>query len=225
MTLEFLATTTGAATFEVIRDKDSVKSKLEALVIAYNDANAMLGVVSDPKSTVEGYGASLVGNPTVISIKNQIRELVFTDSNSPSGGLTNLRDLGISIDRYGTMSLDKTKLGTVLVNNFEDAVTLLTNNQDNLTTFSPTNAGAAGEAVKKLTAMLTNTGVLTTQSANLTKRITEYKLELTKLEVRMTQLMDRYNKQFGVMENIVGQSKSMRTSLTNTFDGMMAAYK
>jgi flagellar capping protein FliD len=123
------------------------------------------------------------------------------------------------------MSLDKTKLGTVLVNNFEDAVTLLTNNQDNLTTFSPTNAGAAGEAVKKLTAMLTNTGVLTTQSANLTKRITEYKLELTKLEVRMTQLMDRYNKQFGVMENIVGQSKSMRTSLTNTFDGMMAAYK
>jgi flagellar hook-associated protein 2 len=225
MTLEFLATTTGAATFEVMRDKDSVKSKLEALVLAYNDANAMLGVVSDPKSTVEGYGASLVGNPTVNSIKNQIRELVFTDSNSPSGGLTNLRDLGISIDRYGTMSLDKTKLDTVLVNNFEDAVTLLTNNQDNLSTFSPTNAGAAGEAVKKLTAMLTNTGVLTTQSANLTKRITDYKAELDKLELRMTQLMNRYNKQFGVMENIVGQSKSMRTSLTNTFEGMMAAYK
>jgi flagellar hook-associated protein 2 len=222
MTLEFLATTNGAATFEVMRDKDSVKSKLETLVLAYNDANAMLGVVSDPKSTVEGYGASLVGNPTVNSIRSQ---LVFTDSNSPSGGLTNVRDLGISIDRYGTMSLDKTKLDTVLVNNFEDAVTLLTNNQDNLSTFSPTNAGAAGEAVKKLTAMLTNKGVLTTQSANLTKRITDYKAELDKLEFRMTQLMNRYNKQFGVMENIVGQSKSMRTSLTNTFEGMMAAYK
>lgn len=225
MTLEFLATTTGTATFEVVRDKDAVKTKLEALVAAYNDANAMLGVVSDPKSSVEGYGASLVGNPTVTSIRNQIRELVFTDSNSPSGGLTNLRDLGISIDRFGAMSLDKTKLDNVLVNNFEDAVTLLTNNQDNLSTFSPTKAGAAGEAVKKLAAMLTNTGVLTTQSANLTKRISDYKLELDKLEIRMTQLMNRYNKQFGVMENIVGQSKSMRTSLTNTFEGMMAAYK
>jgi flagellar hook-associated protein 2 len=225
MTLEFLATTTGTATFEVVRDKDAVKTKLEALVGAYNDANAMLGVVSDPKSSVEGYGASLVGNPTVTTIRNQIRELIFTDSNSPSGGLTNLRDLGISIDRYGTMSLDKTKLDNVLVNNFEDAVTLLTNNQDNLSTFSPTKAGAAGEAVKKLAAMLTNTGVLTTQSENLSKRITDYKLELDKLEFRMTQLMNRYNKQFGVMESIVGQSKSMRTSLTNTFEGMMAAYK
>jgi flagellar hook-associated protein 2 len=75
MTLEFLATTNGAATFEVMRDKDSVKSKLETLVLAYNDANAMLGVVSDPKSTVEGYGASLVGNPTVNSIRSQIRTL------------------------------------------------------------------------------------------------------------------------------------------------------
>ena len=225
MTLEFLATTTGTATFELVRDKDSVKTKLEALVSAYNDVNTMLGVVSDPKSTVEGYGASLVGNPTVNTIRSQIRELVFTDSNSPSGGLSNLRDLGISIDRYGTMSLDKSKLDNVLVSNFEDAVTLLTNNQDNLSVFSPTKAGAAGEAVKKLAAMLTNSGVLTTQSTNLNKRITEYKAELDKLEARMTQLMNRYTKQFGVMENIVGQSKSMRTSLTNTFDGMMAAYK
>ena len=40
----------------------------------------------------------------------------------------------------------------------------------------------------------------------------------------MTQLMERYNAQFGAMENIVGQSKSLRTSLTSTFEGMMAAY-
>jgi flagellar capping protein FliD len=72
--------------------------------------------------------------------------------------------------------------------------------------------------------MLTSTGTIATQSANLTKRITEYKDELTKLETRMTQLMERYNAQFGAMENIVGQSKSLRTSLTSTFEGMMAAY-
>jgi flagellar capping protein FliD len=38
-------------------------------------------------------------------------------------------------------------------------------------------------------------------------------------------LLDRYNKQFAAMEALVGQSKSMQTSLTSTFDGMMNAYK
>ena len=224
MTLEFLSTTTGTATFEIVRDKASVQTKLEALVAAYNDASSVLNVVSDPKSTVEGYGASLVGNATVSSVKSMMRELIFTDSNSPSGGLSNMRDLGISIDRYGKMTLDKGKLDTVLSNNFEDAVTLLSNNQDNLTPFSPTKAGAAGEAVKKISTWLASTGTLTAQSVNYTKKISAYNDDLAKLEARMAVLLNRYNKQFGAMETIVGQSKSLRSSLTSTFDGMMATY-
>jgi flagellar capping protein FliD len=65
---------------------------------------------------------------------------------------------------------------------------------------------------------------LNAQSENLTKRIAEYKLELTKLEDRMTQLLARYNQQFGAMESIVGQTKSLQTSLKSSFDGMMASY-
>jgi flagellar capping protein FliD len=65
---------------------------------------------------------------------------------------------------------------------------------------------------------------LNAQSENLTKRIAEYKVELTKLEDRMTQLLARYNQQFGAMESIVGQSKSLQTSLKSTFEGMMASY-
>jgi flagellar capping protein FliD len=47
---------------------------------------------------------------------------------------------------------------------------------------------------------------------------------LEKLETRMTTLLARYNKQFGAMESMVGQSKSLKESLTSTFEGMMAAY-
>ena len=220
MTLEFLSTTNGAATFEVVRDKASIQAKVEALVSAYNDANSLLGIVADPKSTVEGYGASLVSNPIVGTVRSMMRELIFTDSNSPSGSLTNMRDLGMTVDRYGKMTLDKSKLDTVLSNNFEDAVTLLSNNQENLSVFSTTKAGAAGEAVKKLTSMLASNGILMAQSSNLTKKITDYNGDLAKLETRMTLLLDRYNKQFGAMENIVGQGKNVRSSLTN----MMAAY-
>jgi flagellar hook-associated protein 2 len=220
VTLEFLSTTSGTATFEVTRDKAAIQSKIEALVTAYNDASSLLGVVSDPKSTVEGYGASLVSNPIVATIRGMMRDAIFTDSNSASGGIANMRDLGLTLDRYGKMTLDKAKLDTVLSDKFEDVVTMMSNNQENLSTFSPTRAGAAGEAVKKLSSMVASTGVLTTQSTNLTKQITAYNDDLAKLELRMTLLLDRYNKQFGAMENIVGQSKNVRSSLTN----MMAAY-
>ena len=223
-TLELFSTTNGAANLDFSRDTSSVKTKVQTLVTAFNDANSMLTVVSDPKSTVAEYGASLVGNNIVSTVRSQLRSLITTDSSSPSGGLSALRDIGLSINRSGTLELDTTKLDSVMLNKFDSVVTLLTSNQEKLATTSALPAGAAGEAVKKLTRLLDVDGAITTQSANLTTKITAYQKELTDLDTRMTALLTRYNKQFASMESIVGQSKSLQTSLKSTFEGMMAAY-
>lgn len=223
-TIDLLAPTNGIANIDFSRDVSGVKTKVQDLVTAYNEANSMLNVVSDPKSTVETYGATLVGNSVVNDIRNKMRDLVLSNSNSPSGGLTALRDIGISIDRTGLMTLDSTKLDSVLSSKFDHVVTLLSANRENMSTFNTSTAGIAGEAVKKITTMLDKAGTLTVQSDNLNTRIADYKKDLTKLEDRMTQLLARYNKQFSSMESIVGKSKSLKTSLTSTFDGMMSVY-
>ena len=223
-TLELFSTTNGAANLDFSRDTSSVKTKIQALVTAFNDANSMLTVVSDPKSTVAEYGASLVGNNIVSTVRSQMRAMITTDSTSPSGGLAALRDLGLSINRSGTLELDATKLDSAMLNKFDNVVTLLTSNQEKLSATSALPAGAAGEAVKKLTNLLDATGAITSQSTNLTKKITDYQKELTALDTKMTALLTRYNKQFASMESIVGQSKSLQTSLKSTFEGMMAAY-
>jgi flagellar hook-associated protein 2 len=223
-TLELFTTTTGAASLDFSRDTSTVKTKIKALVTAFNDANSMLTVVSDPKSTVAEYGASLVGNNVVSTVRSQMRSLITTDSTSPSGGLNALRDLGLSINRTGTLELDATKLDSAMLNKFDNVVTLLTSNQEKLSLTSALPAGAAGEAVKKLTNLLDVGGAITAQSSNLTKKITDYRKELTALDARMTALLTRYNKQFATMESVVGQSKSLGTSLKSTFEGMMSAY-
>jgi flagellar hook-associated protein 2 len=82
----------------------------------------------------------------------------------------------------------------------------------------------AGGAINKLEKMLLSTGLVETQSQNATKQIAKYKEELTVLEERMQKLMTRYTNQFSIMESIVGNSNSLRTSLKGTFDGMMKAY-
>lgn len=223
-TIDLLAPTSGSASVDFSRDISGVKTKLQELVTAYNDANSMLNVVSDPKSTVETYGATLVGNSVVNTIRSQMRDMVLSNSNSPSGGLTALRDLGISVDRTGVMTLDNAKLDSVLSSKFDHVVTLLSANRENMSTFNASTAGVAGEAVKKITTLLDKAGTLTVQSENLSTRIAEYKKDLVKLEQRMTQLLARYNKQFANMESMVGQSKSLKTSLASTFEGMMASY-
>ena len=220
----YTPTTGGAASVELVRDTTAVKTKMTALVKAYNDANTMLSTVSDPKSTVETYGATLAGNSVVNNIRTQMREILFPQVSSGSSQLTGFRDMGLSLDKDGVMTLDNARLDQVLSTQFDEAVTMLTGNSENLSAYSTAPSGAVGTAFKSITAMLANTGTIATQSSNLTKRIAEYKDELTKLEDRMTKLMERYNMQFGAMESIVGQSKSLRTSLTSTFEGMMASY-
>jgi flagellar hook-associated protein 2 len=223
-TLELFTTTNGAASLDFSRDTSTVKTKIQALVTAFNDANSMLTVVSDPKSKVAEFGASLVGNNLVSTVRSQMRSLITSDSTSPSGGLSALRDLGLSINRTGTLELDATKLDSAMLNKFDNVVTLLTSNQEKLSVTSALPAGVAGEAVKKLTSLLDVNGTITTQSSNLTKKITDYQKELTALDTRMTALLARYNKQFATMESVVGQSKSLGTSLKSTFEGMMSAY-
>jgi flagellar hook-associated protein 2 len=225
-TLSFTATTTANVPANLVfsRDTSSISTKLDALVTAYNDANTMLGVVSDPKSTVETYGATLVGNNIVSSVRSQMRQLISGNSTTPAGGLTALRDIGFTLDQTGVLSIDKTKLDTSLKNNFDNVVTLVTGNRENQSKFSVLPAGVAGEAVKKLTALLDTSAPLTTQSTNLTTKISSYKKQLADLDTRMTALLGRYNKQFAAMESMVGQSKSLQTSLKSTFDGMMATY-
>jgi flagellar hook-associated protein 2 len=224
VTLNLTNTTNGAASLNFSRDTTAVKAKLQAVVTAFNDANSMLGVVSDPKSTVPTYGATLVGNSTVSQVRSQIRAMVMGNSSSASGNVNALRDLGITINSSGNLDLDATKLDKALSSNFDKAVTMLSANRENLSAASTLPAGLAGDAVKKLTGLLASTGALTSQSANATSKISAYKLELTKLETRMTDLLARYTKQFSAMDAIVGQTNSLKTSLTSTFDGILGVY-
>jgi flagellar hook-associated protein 2 len=177
------------ATISFSRDTSAVTTKLQALVTAYNDAVTMLGVVSDPKSTVADYGASLVGNSIVGQVRGQIRTMMLggAAANAPaSGSVTALRDLGVSIDSKGVLTLDTTKLNTTLSSNFDNAVTMLSANQENQSTYSTLDGGVAGDAVKKLTSMLSSAGSISTNSANATTKIANYKKDLATLEDRMT---------------------------------------
>lgn len=223
LTLNLKATTTSAASVDLTRDTSTIKENIKAIVTAYNDAVTIFGEVSDPKSTFETYGATLVGDSTVRTVKQQLRSMVMGTSSTPGDSVGSLWQMGVSIDQTGVMSVDDTKLDAALADHYTDVVKAFTGNQNGLTIYSPANAGIAGDAVKKLTNMLGKTGILVTQSESADTQNTKYKAELTKLQTRMDALLLRYQKQFSSMDSLVGNVNSQKTSLKSTFEGMMAS--
>lgn len=224
VTFDLKSTTSSAATVSFARDTTGIKDRMNALVAAYNDANSMFKVVTDPKSTVDTYGATLVGDSTVRNIRHQMRSIFQGNSSTPGTSVNALWQMGIKVDETGTMSLDATKLDSALQTNFEDVVKTLTGNTNGLSGYSTQNAGFMGDGIRKITKLLGPTGPMLSQSNNADTQNTKYRDNLAKLDARMSSLLARYTKQFAAMNSFVGNTNSQKTSLKSSFDGMMAMY-
>jgi len=224
VTFSLKGTTSTSASVSFDRDTTDLKTKLTTLVTAYNDFNDIVNQTTDPKSTLDTYGNTLVGDSTVKLIRQQMRSLLFSPSSTPGKTITSLSQMGYSLDQKGVLSLDATKLDTVLQNNYDDVTKLFTGGYNKLSTYSTLSAGIAGDAVKKLTNMLGPTGSLATKTNNANIESDKYRARLVTLQLRMDALLARYQKQFASMDSMVGSVNSQKTSLKATFDGMMATY-
>jgi flagellar hook-associated protein 2 len=224
LTLNLRATTSSAASVDLTRDNTILKDKFTALVTAYNDADNILAEVSNPKSTLDTYGATLVGDSTVRSLRQQLRSMISGLSSTPGDNVKSMAQMGVNVDQKGVMSLDATKLDAALTDYYSDVVKSFTGGYNNLGTYSTLSAGFAGDAVKKITNIIGNKGALTTNTTTANTQNTKYKADLEKLNTRMDSLLARYTKQFSAMDSLVGQVNSQKTSLKSTFDGMMASY-
>jgi flagellar capping protein FliD len=143
LTLNLLAAST-SATISLARDTTQVVSKIEALVAAYNEANSLFTEVTNPKSELDIYGATLVGDTTVRMVRTQLREALLGESSTPGTNVTAAWQMGLSVDKAGVMTLDTSKLATALADNFDDVVTTFTANQNNRSATSPPYSSSAG---------------------------------------------------------------------------------
>lgn len=223
-TINLKGTSSSEDVVSLTRDTAALQAKFEKVVTAYNDAQSLFKEVTNPKSTLDTYGATLVGDATIRSVAGRLRSVFMGSSSTPGTSVNQLWQMGITFDATGVMKLDSTKLDTALTNNFDDVVKSLTGNHDDLSKYSPSSAGFFGDATYKITSLISPTGILATQSDSVTKQTEGYKESLTKLDTRMQALLTRYNKQFASMQSFVGSANAQKTSLKSTFDGMMSIY-
>lgn len=223
-TMNLTTPTNTPATVNFSLDTSTIVTNINNLVQAYNDSHSIFSAVTDPKSTLATYGATLVGDSTARMLQSQVRSLFTNVSSTPGSTINSLWQIGISIDASGTMSVDSTKLNSALTSNYSDVVKMFTGDQNGLTIYSPQPAGIAGDAVKALTNILGSNGPLVSQTNSANTQITGYQTDLTTLQTRMQDLLTRYETQFAAMNSLVGTINSEKTSLASSFTGMMSMY-
>ncbi len=224
VTMELLNQSSSVAAITVSRDTTSIKTTIQELVTAYNEAVSDFAILtgsSNPDDPEDVFSGSLYGESSVRTIKNSLRTMLTSNSTTPGNTLKNLSDIGFSFDKSGILSVDDKKLDDALSSNYDDLVTLFGGNA--LST--DTNKGVAGDSVKKIDTMLSATGIIKRQTTSSESDQKRYEENLSRLEARMEVLLARYTKQFAIMDALVGQYNSQRTSLQNSFDAMMSIYK
>ena len=113
-----------------------------------------------------------------------------------------------------------TKLKNAVENNFEEVVTLFGANASS----TDSSKGISGDAIEKLNDMLSTTGIVKRQTSTAETDKTRHEEDLEKLKVRYEALLERYTRQFAVMDALVSQYNSTRNSLQGSFDAMLAMY-
>ena len=219
-TLNLYSTTSTSASVQLTQDLSSVKTNIQALVTTFNDFQSIVKELTDKKSTVPNIGGSLANETLVRTIQSQVRNMFIGSSSTPGSNIKALRDVGITINSNGNLDLNQTKLDDAIINRPDQVALMFNANISNQDQAFRSTRGLAGDAVKKLTAMLSSTGPIANAKQSTLTAENRYKDMLLRLEDQTTATLARYTKQFAAMDNIVGQANSQKTSLKNTFDAM-----
>ena len=224
VTFSLYTPTTGSARIDLNRETQAITDSLKGLVTAYNDLELTLTELANPESDIEDVGGALANNSILQRIRSTVRAYITSNASTPSGTMTAARQAGLSFDRNGQLTLDESRLNSALQNNFDDLVTMFSAGTSGKSIYSPAPAGIAGDAVVKIDQMLRTTGIISSESKSMGEKVVQYQADLTNLDERLNQIMARYTQQFTAMEALVGNTRSLQSSLKSTFDGLMAQY-
>jgi flagellar hook-associated protein 2 len=197
--------TTGTLTVNL--DKDSVKSKVNDFIKAYNSLAGTINSLSGYNRETKK-GGPLFGDATLRSVQNQLRQ---TFSNPVLGATTfaTLAEIGIKTNNKGELELNSTKLDSVIASDFE-AVSKLFASSD----------GLAKRFDTVLTSYLSSTGSLTSRVDGVRTQIDDITDQRGRLNLRLAAIESRYRKQFTAMDALLGQLQSTSSFLSQQLSNL-----
>lgn len=195
----------GTSTLTIAKDTASVVTAFNTFVTSYNTMASQLKSLTAYDS--ENQKASvLTGDSGARSLQSALRQMV-TQAFGGTASVKSLSDLGISVQRDGTLAFDSGKLTDALTSSGADVKTMLTNS-------TGSQQGIAVRMAATVNSMLATGGLLAARTDGINRTIADIADRREVLERRLTQIEKRYRTQFTALDSLVASMNSTSQYLT-----------
>ena len=212
MSFTAVTETTGPLTLRVGIDTSAFKSALAKFTTAYNDLNTTIRDLTKYDDASQS-GAVLQGDRTALSIQSQLRNLV-QGTGGTSDTYRRLSDLGIQMQRDGSLKTDDTKLTEALKNPAEVAKAMSS------TSDVTGSSRGIGNLFQSFASIVTGTGgSLGSRTDSLGNRIKLNTKEQDRFNARIEETRTRLLRQYSALDtklaSLSGLNSYMTQQITN----------
>lgn len=192
VTLTLAKAGSGPVDITVGNDTSALRKGVQDFVAAYNEANRYVAQQTrfDPATSTAG---ALQGDRAAVGLQSKLRLLVQQSSDA-SASYSRLSDLGLELQRDGSIKIDDTKLNAALAEPAELAAA-----------FSTASSGFAQRFKALADGVVGSTGTLTTRSEGLRENIARNEKDQQRYEDRVERTRERLLRQYSALDGSLNQ--------------------
>jgi flagellar hook-associated protein 2 len=205
VTLTLKNITSTPTSLTVARDTTAINTAAAGFVDAYNALASQIKSRAAYGTGATGGGA-LAGDATLRQMQDQLRGILMTPASGST--LTSLTQVGISIQRDGSLQLDSSKLGDAISTSFTDVNNLFSSS-----------TGYATRLENWAKSALTAGGLIDSRTQNLRKNVKDQNEAVDRLEKRLSALEKKYTLEYTNLNRLLSSMNSTSTFLTQQLTG------
>ncbi|PKG52217.1 MULTISPECIES: flagellar filament capping protein FliD [Halomonadaceae] len=202
---------TASSTVNIERDTLKQREAINGFVKAFNELKGTIGTLTAFDSE-SGSAAELLGDSTVRTIESRLRSVLT--GGVEGGELSTLSQLGITLQRDGTLEADDDKLSDLVANNPQALSDFFAGDEDA--------GGLAGKLEASIGQMLGDSGVLKGAITGAENQVKSLDTRYERMEKSIESTISRYRSQFSQLDVMIAQMNSTSSYLTQQFDALDA---
>lgn len=211
-------TGTGTSSLSIQQDTKGITSAVTDFVKAYNDLRTQLKSLTNYDATNKK-ASTLTGDSTARSLENSLRNLLSTRVDTGVSTISSLSNVGISVQKDGTLSFDAAKLNNALTAS-PDAVKTLFAAKASATSSVQ---GIASKMSATFGSMLSDTGLFASKTNGINSTIKSIGNQRAELNLRLAQVEANYRAQFTALDSTVSKMQATSTYLTQQLNSLSSS--
>jgi flagellar hook-associated protein 2 len=224
VTLNLTGVSNTGYNLSVANDPTQLQTSLQAVATAYNAVMTTVNQqVPQAGSTAPLDNTTLVGDSAVQQLQEALLNATVTAGTTGTSGVSTLADLGLTVDQYGTMSLDTNQLQTVMSTQGSAVTSLLlgTNGTNGLAsvlanTFQSFDDPVSGVLKADSQSIGDNITQMNNSIARMNDMATAYQQSLETEFSNMEQLISTYNSQNSALQDMMNLATNSNSNTSNS---------